>query len=136
MSVFTGRGIWAFLSVFFGIILLLITFLFFFLIPPSDYIDPIVTSFLFYIGISLLIIGIAFSSSARRDIADLRSILHVAAIGTSVTITEIRQATGLDEDRIRSVLEDLLKKKLVYGHFEGDLFFRHEGRQDKTAPGY
>ncbi len=131
MSVLSSRGIWAVMAFIVSTALLLIGILSTFVIPSSEPIDQIMSPLILYTGFFILLIGIILSPYAKRDFSDIQSILNVAKPGTTVTIENIRMDTGLNEDRIRAFLEDLLKKRLIYGHFEGNLFVRYEGRQNK-----
>ena len=59
--------------------------------------------------------------SASKNIATIRAII---AISTQVAISDISDATGLDNEYIRKVISDLLETRVLCGTLEDDLFIR------------
>jgi len=136
MSVATGRQCGACFGTMCGGMMLLMSIMFIFIIPPtSDSIFNTISTVTLYGGAILLVIGLVLVPGARKENARTQSILRIAAVRKEVTIHEISQETGLDHEYIRATLERYLMSGFLFGYIEGDLFVRDTAGRPRYGSG-
>jgi hypothetical protein len=89
--------------------------------------DPLFNFFSYsMLGIGLILLPISVVGY-RRDlvkIKEVRSVLVIAGVRKSVSISELRSHTGLEYERVVQILTEALLSGMIGGYIEGDEFIR------------
>ncbi len=118
----------------FGFMALLMGLMFTFLFPAFDPIFEIISWLVLWGGVLLVIIGIVLVPGARRETKKLKSIIEIVTVRKEVTISEIRQETGLDREYIRGIITKFLMDGILFGYIEDDLFVRDTSGRPSYTP--
>lgn len=108
----------------FGSMILVLGFVFKYIIPFNEPILLIIGDIALFIGVVMIISGIALYPSGRSESKKIRSILEIVAVRKQISISDIRAETGLDTEYIRKVITNMLIAHALYGYLEDDLFVR------------
>jgi hypothetical protein len=124
MSYVSGKRVASLLLPCFGIFVAIFGLIMVYIVPVEIPIVTLIGNIILLIGVIMIFAGIAYYPSGKRESKQIRSIVEIVAVRKQVSISDISEETGLDQEYIRKIITNMLIARALFGYLENDMFVR------------